>query len=270
MNKILTKEQIKENIIDYISSEHSNQISGFTDLTGYWRTKNDILKNTPIQNLEILYDVIVENFNSLEDVIDEFKIAIVEKLKSYPLKKAGRKSNYEKTLRRMKSRYVVHSKRCFDYIQRHKILAGLCVGKPINKDELELLVSNIELDEMSDNTVMETKLSNAMFRVELIHSFTIGTPFEYITLNKLKSISNKRLEYHQINLSNIESEFKNLFIMKNVIDKFKDEYNEAKKIEQELHKRLLDAENVYMNETHKSINNLSLSLIIKMKDYIKK
>lgn len=270
MNKLLTKEEIYENIIDYISSPYSNQITGFYELTGYWDGKSKILSNIPLQNLKNLYNVICESFNTVEDVKDKCRTAVNEKLKPYAMPKPGRKSDWEKELRNIRTGITSHSKKCFDFIQRHRFLAGLCVGENLNRTELEQYVNKIEDDELQSNVYdrIETQLSNAEFRVEIFYSFVKGTSYEDIALNKLKEIARRRLELHQIDLKRVEKEFKKLDVMHKIVDKFVEECHKAEEIAKKLRKRLCDAQEVYRKEANISINGLSISEILKLKEYI--
>lgn len=267
MNNILPKETIHKNIIDFISSPYSNRIAGFSDLTGYWKKKSEILFKIPPQNLKTLYEVITESFNTVEDVVKECRIALNEKLKPYAITRPGRKSNWEIKLRRIRTNITSHSKERFEFIQIHKFLAGLCVGENLDRKELENYAKKIEENEIKETNSAESNLSNAQFRLEIFYSFVKGTSYEDIAFSRIRNIAKRILEHHQIDLLRVEKESQKLNTMHKIVNKFAEEYEVAKKIAKELEERLKNSQEVYRKEANILINGLTVSKILKLKAY---
>ena len=83
-NKIYTPQIVYQNVLDYLANPYSNQISGFTELTGYWKTMEEVLSTIPTSNIEILYNILTEKFSTVEDVHRELITELNKILKMIP------------------------------------------------------------------------------------------------------------------------------------------------------------------------------------------
>lgn len=271
-NKIYTPQKVYENVIDYLTHPYANQISGFSELTGYWKTKQEVLNEIPTSNLEILYNILIEKFSTVEDVHKEMVNGLNSELKRFAISKPGRKSDWEKKLRNARASATSLSKKFFEDLWRYKLLAGLCLEKECADADIEKMVFNIRDHEMNSGIYTEesTRLSNYDFRLGLFYSFTEGTKYEKIVQKYRKEVSMIILKSHDIdvNSNTLNDKIEKLSLYYEKVLQFKKEFDEISKLCDDAEKRYNNAYKFYKNNTQLEINGLSLSEIIKRKKII--
>lgn len=271
-NKIYTPQKVYENVIDYLTHPYANQISGFSELTGYWKTKQEVLNEISTSNIEILYNILIERFSTVEDVHKEMVNGLNNELKRFAISKPGRKSDWEKKLRNARASATSLSKKFFEDLWRYKLLAGLCLEKECADADIEKMVSNIRDHEMNNGIYTEesTRLSNYDFRLGLFYSFVEGTKYEKIVQKYRKEVSMIILKFHNIDITDktISNRIEKLsFYYENMLQ-FKKEFDEILKLYKDVENRYDTAKNFYRKETQSEINGLSLHEIIKRKKII--
>ena len=271
-NKIYTPQIVYQNVLDYLANPYSNQISGFPELTGYWKTMEEVLSTIPTTNIEILYNILTEKFSTVEDVHRELITELNKRLKEYVIPKPGRKSDYEKKLRSKRASATSLSNNFFEDLSKIKTLAGLCLDKEIPSNNIEKIIKRIFDDELNSTiyTHEASRLSNCGFRLNLFYSFVKGSKHKELVNKYRKEIAISTLKFHNIDLESktITDKIQKLPIYRKQVLQFKKEFEDMKKLCDDLEKRYDNAMRVYRDETNISISGLSLSEIIEKKELL--
>lgn len=264
--------EIEQNIIDYLSDAWGhNHVRGFSELTGYWKSKHEVLEETSLEDLRIFYNIISDKFSTVEQVKEVLRSQVNEKLKQFAKVKRGRKSSYELTLRKLRRTVDFESKSKHKFLQRMKLLAGSCIGAKLDEVEIgnlihEVIDSEINSKVYGDNTM--SVLSNIQFRLGKLYSFMKNTEYGKIVTPHLKENAQKRLSFHRIDLDKAEDKIEKLSEMYAKVLEFKKEFEEIDKLHNKLKERLDTAMKVYYNESSEEMNGLSISEITKLKEYL--
>lgn len=185
-------EQVKREIFDYLTHPHNNQIRGFYDFNGYWANKDKAMQGLTSDKVQILPQIhdYMKSI-TIEQIVEAAHEEGRNWLHKYG-KSIGRPSDSQKYA--MKQVYCSINtdfiKTNFEILQRVSLHVGFCIGR-FPAETLQKIedVANHELNS-TFYTHTKSRLSNAIFRLEILKSYLIGGKYESAINNKLKQVAN--------------------------------------------------------------------------------
>jgi len=196
--KILTEqqqtklEQVKKEVFDYLTHLQNNQIRGFHDFDGYWKKKDEAMKELKADKVEILPQIhdYMKSI-TIEQIVEAAHTEGRDWLRKYG-KSIGRPSESQKYARKQAycSANTDFIKTNFAILQRATLHVGFSIGRfPAETLQKIEEVANHELNP-TFYTHTKSRFSNAIFRLEILKSYLIGGKYEQAINDKLKQVAN--------------------------------------------------------------------------------
>jgi len=201
MNEIL--EKLKHETFEYLTHEHNNQIKGFYDFDGYWKNKDEALKTLTDDRKKYLKELyFYMGTIELDNIKKEFKKEM-KKHREYLSCHDNRSSRYREYISTL-SKSTKICQENLDILMRVKFFVGCCVGY-YNKEEVLKMIKNTKNDELNSTFYKDedSRKSNAIFRLKILKTYLIDSPFVDLVNKELKEIAQKRLELNKININDL-------------------------------------------------------------------
>jgi len=193
--------ELKNETFEYLTHKYNNQIKGFYEFDGYWQTKDEALKNLNEDRKTYLKELY---FYMKSITLEDIKQAIIKDRQEYREKylqwKDNRSSRYRENQNDISNALNI-ARTNYNILKRVAFFVGCCVNY-FNEEEIKQMIHNTKQDELTSTfyTNPEARLSNAIFRLKILKSYLIDTPFVKWVNQELKDLANKTLSLHEIDI----------------------------------------------------------------------
>lgn len=279
--EMTTLEKLKVETTDYLTDEHNNQVKGFYEWNGYWRTKEEATKQTcssgnglreRLEHLPELFDYMSSITPAM--IAEWTKQEGLEGLRRWPYAGRGRYSkDYKYHLSQAgattKSEAVTKN---YAILRRVRWHVGAYLNR-LTEAEVKQHVKEIADDELNSTFWNDkgSRYSNAIFRLEICKSWLAGTDHEQkvdvmlgiVSMSWLKS---KNIDVTEINNSDYGKAMQELKDADASMTQVKAEH---KLVINELEAAIADLR-AKVKQHDRDISGMSLTNILKLKGYIEK
>jgi len=193
----------RSEILEYLKTDGCNQVRGFYDFSGYWQNKDEAVASLSEERKQNLKSIWGEMISITEKEIEEEIISYSNDW----LKKYGNvgRSNNEKQMKQNILNASSLAKENFKILSRTRFFVGCSIGY-FNEEEVKEMIKNVKEDELNSTfwkNREDTRLSNCIFRLNILKSYLEKSPYEKDIKAEIKEISVKRLE-----LNGVKEDFK--------------------------------------------------------------
>ncbi len=195
----VTLSELQKETFEYLTHQSNNQIRGFYEFDGYWKKKEEALKELSPSRKENLKELhAYMNSITIEQVVKATQESGREWLHKYG-KHGGRGRTSDAEIYARKEAYC-HAKSPFiiknmEILNRVKLHVGFCLG--IFPKETLTHINEVANSELKSTfyTHPKSQLSNAIFRLEILKSYLVGGKYEKAVNVKLKEVSGEMKIY---------------------------------------------------------------------------